>query len=60
MPMDVTLAFQSVHHMCVIFTESSKWQRIPWGWSYRWLRSAMWVQGIELQFSGEATSAPDR
>jgi hypothetical protein len=33
--------------------------RIHWNWSYRWLRAAMWVLGIELKSTRSAASAPN-
>jgi hypothetical protein len=37
--------------MFLVPMEARRWGKIPWNWSYIWLRAAMWVLGTKSRSS---------
>lgn len=41
-----------MYHMHAVSAEARREHRLPWNWSYGWLRASVWELGIEPGSSG--------
>jgi hypothetical protein len=53
--MSVLPACISVPHVHVVDMEAKREHQIPLNWTYRGLKTSMWVLGIASEFFGRAT-----